>query len=72
MITNASCIKCAFFDDHMNANGAQARKDDGLCRYNPPVTQPGPSEHGLWPVVSTSDWCGHFNDTASVAQAAAE
>ena len=72
MITNASCSKCTFFDDHMKAAGAAIAKDDGLCRYNPPVTQPGPTEHGLWPVVSTGDWCGHFASDAAGHQVAAE
>ncbi|MGA8293399.1 MAG: hypothetical protein WB820_13030 [Rhodoplanes sp.] len=38
----------------------RSAEDDGLCRDNPPVSQPGPSAHGLWPVVSAKDWCGHF------------
>ncbi|UPG74220.1 hypothetical protein MVG78_08910 [Roseomonas gilardii subsp. gilardii] len=32
----------------------------GLCRYNPPVTQPSAEAHGLWPKVSNDDWCGHY------------
>ncbi|UDL95694.1 MULTISPECIES: hypothetical protein [Lichenihabitans] len=71
MITNASCNKCAFFDDHA-VSGAQAPKNDGLCRFNPPISQPGPEEHGLWPVVSTNDWCGHFNSASAQSQVAAE
>ena len=71
MNTNAACNKCTFFDSHANQNGAPL-KDDGLCRYNPPVTQPSASVHGLWPVVSTTDWCGHFAADAASAQAAAE
>ena len=68
MITNASCRKCAFFDDHTQASSAQ----DGLCRYNPPVSQPSATEHGLWPVVSTHDWCGHFSSNPTARQSAAE
>ena len=71
MIINASCSKCVFFDDHAG-NGAQASKNDGLCRFNPPVSQPGPDEHGLWPVVSDGDWCGHFSASMSAQQVAAE
>ena len=56
---DASCTKCRFFDDHLPKPGA----DDGLCRFNPPVTQPSPDAHGLWPVVSSLDWCGHFSST---------
>ena len=54
-----SCMSCVFFEDHV-VNGAKSTNDDGLCRYNPPVSQPGPSAHGLWPVLSANDWCGHF------------
>ena len=68
MMTHGSCNNCAFFDDHAKAQAAQT--PDGLCRFNPPVTQPGPTEHGLWPVVSASDWCGHFESAPS--QVAAE
>ena len=57
MIT--ACMSCVFFEDHV-VNGGKTKKDDGLCRYNPPVSQPGPSAPGLWPVVSEKDWCGHF------------
>ena len=70
-MVHGSCSKCTFFDEHVKTTPAPA-KDDGLCRYNPPVTQPGPTEHGLWPVVSTSDWCGHFSHETSPAQVAAE
>ncbi|MDP9838725.1 hypothetical protein J2T09_003497 [Neorhizobium huautlense] len=38
----------------------QHTDDGGLCRFNPPVTQPDANERGLWPVVATNDWCGHF------------
>ena len=71
MITNAACNKCTFFDSHANQNGAPGL-NDGLCRYNPPVTQSSASEHGLWPVVSTNDWCGHFAPDAMASQVAAE
>lgn len=64
MMNHGSCNSCAFFDDHAKA-AAQALSADGLCRFNPPVTQPGPNEHGLWPVVSSSDWCGHFSGTGA-------
>jgi hypothetical protein len=65
MTDHGSCSKCTFFDDQK-----KDKTHDGLCRYNPPVTQPGPTEHGLWPVVSSADWCGHFSKGA--AQVAAE
>ena len=59
-----ACEKCRYFDDH-HGNGAAPQTDEaGLCRYNPPVTQPDPNSHGLWPVVSAEDWCGHFSPDA--------
>lgn len=70
MINNAACAKCSFYDEH--ATAVQAPKTDGLCRYNPPVSQPGPEEHGLWPIVSSGDWCGHFSPDMNSAQVAAE
>lgn len=54
---DVACTKCKFFDNHAD----KPRGDEGLCRYNPPVTQPSAEAHGLWPVVSGSDWCGHFS-----------
>ena len=61
---DAACTKCAFFDDHA---AAKAEADAGLCRFNPPVTQPSPEAHGLWPVVSGKDWCGHFSPEGATA-----
>ncbi len=52
-----ACTKCKFFDDHLD----RPKPDQGLCRFNPPVSQPSPESQGLWPVVSSSDWCGHFS-----------
>ena len=57
----AQCQSCRYYDTH-RGNAAQSQGgQEGLCRFNPPVTQPGPQEHGLWPVVSANDWCGHFS-----------
>ena len=53
------CAECVFFEDHV-ANGTQAVRDAGLCRFNPPVTQPSADARGFWPVVTSNDWCGHF------------
>ncbi len=58
-IQGAACRSCRFYDDH-HGNGGGAQADSGLCRFNPPVSQPEPNGHGLWPVVTTRDWCGHF------------
>lgn len=63
----ADCERCRFFDDH-KVNGGKSQDDSGLCRFNPPVSQPNASGHGLWPVVSAEDWCGHFTP-ASVSAA---
>jgi len=54
---DAACTKCKFFDDHV----AKLQDADGLCRFNPPVSQPSADAHGLWPAVSAADWCGHFS-----------
>lgn len=59
---DAACTRCTFFD-----NGAsKAGQGLGLCRYNPPVSQPSSDVHGLWPVVSAADWCGHYAPGAVV------
>ena len=60
---DTSCTKCAFFDDHAPV---KAETDSGLCRFNPPVSQPSRDAHGLWPVVSSKDWCGHFSADGAV------
>ena len=44
--SNAACQSCRFFDDH-KTNGAQAAGDQGLCRFNPSVSQPDPQSQGL-------------------------
>ncbi|WP_045386885.1 hypothetical protein [Falsirhodobacter sp. alg1] len=57
MTKHSHCADCAFFEDHV----VEAKADDaGLCRFNPPVTQPSADQRGLWPVVTANDWCGHF------------
>jgi hypothetical protein len=66
-MANATCQSCKFFDDH-KSNSAQAQNDAGLCRFNPPVSQPGPDTKGLWPVVATEDWCGHFSAEMTAAE----
>ena len=57
---STSCTNCTFYDDHVGNSASVPSGDAGLCRFNPPVSQPSPDAHGLWPVVSSSDWCGHF------------
>ncbi len=68
---SSACGNCAFFDEH-HGNGAKSTQDGGLCRFNRPVSQPGPDAHGLWPVVSDSDWCGHFESETVGGMTAAE
>ncbi|MGI3899818.1 MAG: hypothetical protein ACRYGP_17805 [Janthinobacterium lividum] len=68
---SSACAKCTFFDDHHGV-GVQQIQTGGLCRFNPPVSQPGPDSHGLWPVVSETDWCGHFANEATPVMTAAE
>ncbi len=59
MSSNATCNACAFYENHV-ANTQKVSGDAGLCRFNPPVTQPEANARGLWPVVASNDWCGHF------------
>jgi hypothetical protein len=66
-MANASCQSCKFFDDH-HGNGAKAQDDAGLCRFNPPVSQPSADAKGLWPVVESKDWCGHFTAEMTAAE----
>ena len=60
MTKESSCSACAFYEDHA-ANTQAQLSDAGLCRFNPPVTQPEADARGLWPVVASNDWCGHFS-----------
>ncbi|PAX09453.1 hypothetical protein [Sphingomonas lenta] len=53
----AACGKCRYFDQaSTESHGASL----GLCRYNPPISQPTQDSHGVWPKVEASDWCGHY------------
>lgn len=63
----ASCEACRFYEDH-KVNGGVSQADAGLCRFNPPVSQPDASARGLWPVVTSADWCGHFAPDALPAE----
>lgn len=46
-MANAKCESCKFFDEHQG-NGGAAQNDAGLCRYNPPISQPAADAKGLW------------------------
>ncbi len=69
MSKSGSCGACAFFDEH---NAAAPSGHEGLCRFNPPVSQPTAEAHGLWPVVTEKDWCGHFAPEITSGAVAAE
>lgn len=56
----AACAKCKFFD-----NEQASSSDLGLCRYNPPISQPSGDAAGVWPKVEANDWCGHFEAQAA-------
>ena len=56
---DAACATCTYYDIQ-----AAAGPDVGLCRYNPPISQPGPGERGLWPIVAERDWCGQYRAMA--------
>ncbi len=69
---DAACTRCTFFDDHAAQASAASGQDLGLCRYNPPVSQPSSEVHGLWPVVSGADWCGHYEPGRAAAGTSAQ
>lgn len=60
-MTTCACSNCQFFDDRSKAAAAARTEEAGLCRFNPPL--PKDDHDSLWPVVGTSDWCGHFAAT---------
>lgn len=66
MSKDTSCKACSFYEDHV-VNAGAAPVDAGLCRFNPPVTQPAADARGFWPVVSANDWCGQFDGDAKAA-----
>lgn len=66
MSNTAACKACSFYEDHI-VNAGAAAEDAGLCRFNPPVSQPDANARGLWPVVSANDWCGQFDDESAAA-----
>ena len=53
----AACGKCRYFDQ---ASTEAMSGSLGLCRYNPPISQPSAESHGVWPKVESRDWCGHY------------
>ncbi len=66
-MTTCACGNCQYFDTKAKET---ARKDSGLCRFNPPMPQSG--GQSAWPVVASKDWCGHFAATVERFMTAAE
>lgn len=62
-MTTCACGNCQFFDKQSKAAAKHKEKDNGLCRYNPPMPQSVNNGHGVWPTVERKDWCGHFAAT---------
>ncbi|PTQ75812.1 hypothetical protein [Celeribacter persicus] len=59
-MSETACKTCAFFE-------IKAAKTDakGECRFNPPVFLTEEEHKGMWPVVQSDDWCGHFEQDAA-------
>jgi hypothetical protein len=57
-----ACDNCTYYDSKHSNPGTTIGDDKGLCRFNPPISQPAPDAQGLWPVVAREDWCGHYRD----------
>jgi hypothetical protein len=70
-MTTCACANCQFFDTKSKAAAQVKEPAAGLCRYNPPLAQPGPHSMGAWPVVAKADWCGHFAATVERFMSAA-
>ena len=70
-MTTCACGNCQFFDTHSKP-AKQMKHEGGLCRYNPPLAQSGGGTPGVWPLVDTRDWCGHFAATVERFMTAAE
>ncbi len=69
-MTICACGNCRFYDTQSKAAASAPRNEAGLCRYNPPLPQGG--SEGVWPVVESKDWCGHFAATVDRFMTAAE
>ncbi len=68
-MTICACGNCQFYDTKSKAASSH-KSEAGLCRYNPPLPQA--SNEGVWPVVESRDWCGHFAATVDRFMTAAE
>jgi hypothetical protein len=59
-MTTCACGNCQFMDNEGKAAAKHRSEDAGLCRYYPPMTRQANASAGVWPVVTSKDWCGHF------------
>jgi hypothetical protein len=71
-MTTCACGNCQFYDTHSKLAAKQKDKHNGLCRFNPPAPGTEAEAHGMWPVVASKDWCGHFAATVERFMTAAE
>ena len=71
-MTTCACGNCQFYDTHSKTVAKHKEKNSGLCRFNPPEPRVEADHHGVWPVVSAKDWCGHFAVTVERFMTAAE
>jgi hypothetical protein len=71
-MTTCACGNCQFYDTRSKHAAKHKDKHDGLCRFNPPTPGAAADSHGMWPVVGTKDWCGHFAATVERFMTAAE
>jgi hypothetical protein len=62
-MTTCACVNCQFYDTKSSAAANVTETDAGLCRFYPPLAQPGAHSLAAWPVVKQEDWCGHFAAT---------
>ena len=65
-MSTAACKACSFYEDHI-VNAGAAAEDAGLCRFNPPVSQPDANARGLWPGVAAKDWGGQSGEEGAAA-----
>jgi hypothetical protein len=70
-MTTCACGNCQFYDTHSKV-AARQKDSNGLCRFNPPAPSTQAEAHGMWPVVASKDWCGHFAATVERFMTAAE
>ena len=71
-MTTCACGNCQFFDTKTKAAASLPKDGSGLCRYNPPLPSAKAETEGVWPVVASKDWCGHFAATVERFMSAAE